>query len=351
MSYPASYPTPPARQANGLARGAAIAALVYFGIIFVALAAVIVFGGSILASIVRDLSEYEDQSISSGTLIGVLMVALVFIFAFPIGISVWMLVGARRNRPGHVLAPLIIFSFFTLIGLLGSVGGGSGNSGSGLLAANLPWYAILVVGWVGWARMNKAGEQRSGYGNQAAAGGYAGSGLMGYPPPGGGGWPYPPGTQNPGYPNGQHPYGQGPSRQNPHRHAQQPVQSNAGRPGGEYGSPADRGARYEQAEPTRRLPPPEAWPPPQDNWSGSEPASRQPTSSQDYPESGRSSWAGDYSRTDSSQSWQDQSPQPWDASEPLDHRSPSADEPTRVQRSPWARPDHDGPSGPPPAHR
>lgn len=325
-----SYPPTPARPASGMAKGAAIAALVYFGLILVLLEALVLLGGSVLSALIREAEDYSSSSssLSTGALVGVMALVILFVLAFPIGFAVWMLLGAVKNSPVNVLVPLIIFSVFSVLSLgvtLVSRQNGDSTVGAGI-GLNLPWYAILVFGWLGWVRMNRAGTAAGA--NAQALGGYAGypAQTPGYPPqtPG-----YPP--QNPsGYPTpasyGSTPaqpaqygqpqasrYGQDQTRQYGQPQASPYPAPAAWQPGptpdtaANRAAPADQ-ARYEQSEPTRRLPPPEAWPPSGAGWE-------QPTDVTSPPV------------TDS------------DTSVGSPTQPPTGDEPTIDQRSPWARPD------------
>lgn len=251
-----------------MAKGAAIAALVYFGLIFLAIEALILFGGAVLSTLIHEAMANSDYSsttdLSSSGIIAILAIVVLIAFIFPLGFAVWMLLGAVKNSAVNVLIPLIIFSAFSLISLLGSLNT-SRNENSTIgatIAANLVWYVILAFSWVGWARMNSARAANS-------SGTGAPSAYQAYP-----GYP----VQNPGYPAPSYP-----ARGYPEPNAGYPTQNTgypAPAPSPEpYGTPAQ--GPDEQFEPTRRLPPPQGWTEPEPQWQA--PGSAEPTPDEPSP--------------------------------------------------------------------
>ena len=305
MSY---LPTAP-RPATGMAKGAAVAALVYFGLILLALEALILLGGTFLSALIREAEDYSGSvSLTTGSVVAMLAIALVIVFAFPIGLAVWMLLGAVKDSPVNVLVPLIVFSVFSGLSLLATLvsRGNDGSVAGAGIGLNLPWYAILIFSWVGWARMNNAHKMPGvnsrdpsgyqGYPSQALGQPAQDSGCLSPNPA------YP--AQAPGAPYGAAP----PQPEQPASSYPAPQWQTGTVQRNEPNRPAaDDTTPYEQSEPTRRLPPPEAWPLSTPGWDE--------VVTGELP------------------------PAPGTPAPPVADPQPPDDEPTVDQRSPWARPD------------
>ncbi|MBE6476952.1 MAG: hypothetical protein E7Z97_02595 [Propionibacteriaceae bacterium] len=154
-----SNPTPAANAS--LAKGAAIAALVYHGL---ALALFAFFASALSSLLLSFASLPTDNDLGSlprdlSAALTVMLVLFLIILGSPVALSVWMLVAANRGRPGQVLAALLLYAtpfvLFLLTGTVIAVANDQGNSLLSFYTSGLPDAAIIIVGWVGWWQMRR----------------------------------------------------------------------------------------------------------------------------------------------------------------------------------------------------
>jgi len=147
-----------------LVKGAAIAALVYRGLAFLAFG---FFASSLtslffpLASLVPTGTSDSPSELSAAP--AVLLIFLLTALGAPVALSLWMLAAANRGRSGQVLAALILYSIPLGLSLIEGIvvvvsydhdpalSGPSLNPVIGIL----PEAAIIIVGWVGWWQMRR----------------------------------------------------------------------------------------------------------------------------------------------------------------------------------------------------
>lgn len=156
-----SHNTPAPYSSNsGLAKGAAVAAIAYHGLLLFLSESIVLFAGSFLSVKLRESDTDLSSSLGSMgiSLLVVLGVVSLLAFGIPLALAIWMLVAVRRNHPGKVLTVLIIYSVFAAISLitrLSKLISGSSDGTAGTNLTLLVWLAILALGWVGWSRMRQ----------------------------------------------------------------------------------------------------------------------------------------------------------------------------------------------------
>lgn len=145
---------------SGLAKGAAVAAIAYHGLLLLLSESIVLFAGSFLSVKLRESDTDLSSSLGGMGISLLVLLGVVFLLAFgiPLALAIWMLVAARRNHPGQVLAVLVIYSVFAAISLITRLtklisGSSDGTAGANLML--LVWLAILALGWVGWSRMRQ----------------------------------------------------------------------------------------------------------------------------------------------------------------------------------------------------
>lgn len=150
-----SYPPAPAPINNGMAKGAAIASIINYSLSLLGLELIVLFAKAILVSAISELGTESGMGEFSSLIDMFALVTLVAL-GIPIGLSVWMLLSARRGELGQLLAALIIFTVVDAIIILPNLYFAiMSPTQVGSLFSYAPTIAILVIGWVGWSRMKK----------------------------------------------------------------------------------------------------------------------------------------------------------------------------------------------------
>ncbi|MBE6476945.1 MAG: hypothetical protein E7Z97_02560 [Propionibacteriaceae bacterium] len=157
---PRTNPVP--ETGTSLARGTAIAALVYHGatlLVAMALAMVygpviFIFGGAALS-----MEDYNSRAAATAMVFLLMLIIALVVVASPVALAVWMMIAERRNNSGQVGAALIGFSLLAGLALIAVVtwlltsGPGAPTA---VLLMFLPECVIIILGWIGWARMRGA---------------------------------------------------------------------------------------------------------------------------------------------------------------------------------------------------
>lgn len=97
-----SHNTPAPYSSNsGLAKGAAVAAIAYHGLLLLLSESIVLFAGSFLSVKLRESDTDLSSSLGGMGISLLVLLGVVFLLAFgiPLALAIWMLVAARRNHP------------------------------------------------------------------------------------------------------------------------------------------------------------------------------------------------------------------------------------------------------------